>query len=281
MNNLVIGVSVIAEEGGKALAHGLSPAAPILFKLGPFVVTNSMFTSWIVAVIVILFCRYAMRRPQIVPTGAQNFIEAVIEGLYNFFTGILGEKLTRRTFWFFITLFIFITVTNYFGLLPGVGSIGWGIGEHWYDLHLTRPLFRGANADLNMTFAMALLFFVLWFIWALRENGIIGFLKHLFGVKGDLSGGLRLLMAVVFFFAGLIELVSILLRPVALSFRLYGNIFAGENMIETITTLSPLLGWAMAVPFYFLELLVGIVQALVFSLLCAAFLLVDTMHEEH
>jgi F-type H+-transporting ATPase subunit a len=131
-----------------------------------------------------------------------------------------------------------------------------------------------------MTLAMALVFFGCWIVWALQEAGLRGVLKELFAPKGDTSGVLRLLMVVVFFAAGLLEIISILFRPVSLSFRLYGNIFAGENMLETMATLVPGLGWLLPIPFYFMELLVGLVQAMVFMLLTAVFTLLICQHEE-
>jgi len=145
---------------------------------------------------------------------------------------------------------------------------------------IDQPLFRGANADLNLTLAMALVFFACWIVWALQEVGPGGFVRELFAPKGENSGFLKLVMIVVFFAAGCLEIVSILFRPVSLSFRLYGNIFAGENMLETMSRLVPGLGWLLPIPFYFMELLVGLVQALVFMLLCAVFTLLVCRHEE-
>src|SRR5206468_11679923 len=130
-------------------------------------------------------------------------------------------------------------------------------------VHVDKPLLRGVNADLNMTLAMALVFFACWVIWGLREVGPLGFLKELFAPKGESAGFLKVLMVVVFFASGCLEIISILFRPVSLSFRLYGNIFAGENMLETMSRLVPGLGWLLPIPFYFMELLVGLVQALV------------------
>src|SRR5213079_118793 len=127
---------------------------------------------------------------------------------------------------------------------------------------------------------MALVFFACWIIWALREVGPGGFYKELFAPKGESTGFLKVLLIVVFFAAGCLEVISILFRPVSLSFRLYGNIFAGENMLETMGKLIPGLGWLLPIPFYFLELLVGLVQALVFMLLTAVFTLLMCQHEE-
>jgi len=127
---------------------------------------------------------------------------------------------------------------------------------------------------------MALVFFVCWVVWGLLEIGPVGFVKELFAPKGESTGFLKVLMIAVFFAAGCLEIISILFRPVSLSFRLYGNIFAGENMLETMSALIPGFGWLLPIPFYFLELLVGIVQALVFMLLTAVFTLLLCQHEE-
>jgi F-type H+-transporting ATPase subunit a len=127
---------------------------------------------------------------------------------------------------------------------------------------------------------MALVFFALWIVWAFQEVGLRGILKELFAPKGETTGALKALMIVVFLAAGLLEIISILFRPVSLSFRLYGNVFAGENMLETMATMVPGLGWLLPVPFYFMELLVGLVQAVVFMLLTAVFTFLICHHEE-
>ena len=255
-----------AAEGGSS---GLPPAAA-QFHLGPLVVTNSMVVTWLVALGLILFAQVATRSMQMVPSGMQNFAEWLVESLYEFLEGILGHDLIKKSFWFFGTLFIFILFTNWFGLIPGVGTIGWGheVNGHF---HATEPLLRGGNADLNTVSALAMLFFVFWTIWALQANGVKGFLLHIFDIKSAGSGAMALFMGAIFIFVGLIEIISIAFRPVSLSFRLYGNIFAGENILESMMVLVPWLGWLLPLPFYFLELLVGLVQALVFTLLTAVF----------
>jgi F-type H+-transporting ATPase subunit a len=128
---------------------------------------------------------------------------------------------------------------------------------------------------------MALIFFACWIYWALTEVGVKGIAHELFGAKGETTGFMKPLIAVVFVAAGLLEIVSILFRPVSLSFRLYGNVFAGENMLETMSRMVPGLGWLLPIPFYFMELLVGLVQALVFMLLTAVFTLLICQHEPH
>jgi len=268
--------------------HGLPSAAVPLFNIGPLPVTNSMLVTWIVALGVILFARMAMRNVQAVPGGAQNFWEFLVESLYEFLDGILGHELAKKTFWFFTTIFIFILFTNWFGLLPGIGTIGWG-EDSAHGFEVTRPVLRGGNADLNMTFAMAAIFMLLWFVWALRSNGVWGFALHIFGPKGDNTGFIKYFMIVIFFVVGFLEIISIAFRPVSLSFRLYGNVFAGENLLEAMTNTIQHPAWAKAVfsallpvPFYFLELLVGLVQAFVFMLLTTVFTaLICTHDEEH
>jgi F-type H+-transporting ATPase subunit a len=274
---LVMACSAIAAEGEH---HGLTPDAPLI-DLGIFKVSNSMIVTWIVAIGIIIFAQYATRKIKDVPEGAQNFWEWLVESLHNFLESIIGHDLVKKTFWFFATIFIFILFTNWAGLIPGVGTIGWGIPNAQGGLdHISRPLFRGVNADLNMTLAMATLFFLCWIVWALQANGFGGFILHLFGPKGDTKGFMKVLMIFVFIIVGFLEVVSILFRPVSLSFRLYGNVFAGENMLESMANLVPALSWLIPVPFYFMELLVGLVQALVFMLLTAVFTLLICQHEE-
>jgi len=259
--------------------EALSLKAAPLFQIGKFSVTNSMLVCWVVALVVIFFAQIATRNIKTVPMGAQNFWEWLVESLYNFLESIIGSDLVKKTFWFFATIFIFILFTNWAGLIPGIGSIGWGhVDPATGSFHIDRPLLRGANADLNMTSAMAIIFFVLWLIWALQANGIGGFLMHLFGPKGQTSGVLKVLMIVVFFLVGWLEIISILFRPVSLSFRLFGNIFAGETILEAMSHMVPALAWLIPLPFYFLEILVGFVQALVFMLLTAIFTLLIAQH---
>src|SRR3954467_8215339 len=259
--------------------HGLPQQAVEIGRPLGFPVTNSMVVTWIVAVALIVFARAATRDMKSVPGGAQNFFEWLVESLYGFLEGIIGPHLVKRTFWFFATIFIFILSANWFGLIPGVGTIGWG-HQSAHGFVVEQPLLRGANADLNLTLAMALIFFVLWIVWALQEVGVRGMVKELFGAKGETSGFMKPLMAIIFLAAGLLEMVSIVFRPISLSFRLYGNVFAGENMLEAMSTIVPGLGWLLPIPFYFMELLVGVVQAMVFMLLTAVFTLLICQHEE-
>ena len=236
------GTSLLVAAGPGSKEHGLPQQAVEIARPLGFPITNSMVVTWIVAAGLIVLARVATRDMKRVPDGAQNFLEWLVGGLYGFLEGIIGPHLVKRTFWFFATIFIFILSANWFGLIPGVGTIGWG-HQTASGFRVDDPLLRGANADLNLTLAMALVFFACWIIWALEEVGPIGFVKELFAPKGDTAGLLKVLMVVVFFAAGLIEVVSILFRPVSLSFRLYGNMFAGENMLETMSKMVPSSPW--------------------------------------
>ncbi len=273
----VFATSTIAAEVEPALP--LKPAE--LVHIGKFAITNSMLVTWIVAAGIIVFAQLATRKIKPIPSGLQNFWEWLVEGLYNLLESIIGRDLVKKTFWFFATIFIFILFVNWFGLIPGIGTIGWG----HYDpatgvFHVDQPLLRGGNADLNMTTAMAAIFFVLWFVWAIQANGVGGFLRHLFGPKGESSGIVKVLMVIIFFAVGWLEVISILFRPIALSFRLFGNIYAGESILEAMSNMVPILSPFLPIPFYFLEVLVGFVQALVFMLLTAVFTLLIAQHEE-
>ena len=230
-----------------------------------------MVVTWAVAALLILIAQLATRKVQMVPSGLPNFVEWLVEGMYDFFGEILGPQLVKRSFWFFCTLFVFILFTNWFGLIPGVGTITYG-GE---------PVLRGGNADLNMTLAMSLVFFALWVFWSFQSLGVGGFLKHIFSGGDNGKGVMAIFMMVIFLFVGIIEVVSITFRPVSLSFRLYGNVFAGENILEAMMNLGGTwFGWLLPLPFYFLELLVGIVQALVFALLTSVFTALMAGHHE-
>ncbi len=246
-----------------------------------------MIMVWIGVGLIVLFCRAATKQMSLVPVGLQNLAEWLVESLYDFLEGLLGAHLVKRTFWFFGSIFFFILTINYLGLIPGVGTVGRYVADTAGHLHFI-PYLRGGNADLNMTAAMSIIFAILWFYWAITENGFKGFAAHIFAPKGNFSGFMLIMMIPVFLFVGVLEMISIGIRPVALSFRLFGNIYGGEQTLESLMMLipeklQPFLAWLPALPFYFMELLVGFVQALVFTLLCAIFLklICDHGDEEH
>ena len=251
------------------------------------ILTNSSIMVWISTLLIVLFCRAAAGKISMVPAGFQNFAEWLIEGLYNFFGSLLGDHLVKKTFWFFGGTFLFILLTNWLALVPGVGTLGWDVtyeDDAGNKFVKWLPIMRGGNADLNMTSAMAVVFMVVWTFWAFQENGLKGFVAHIFAPKGKFQGIMMKVMVVVFFLVGILEVISILIRPIALSFRLFGNIYGGEQALEKLMGLVPEhMAFAPALPFYFVEILVGLIQALVFTLLAAIFLnlICDHGDEEH
>jgi F-type H+-transporting ATPase subunit a len=270
----------MAAEAAPAEHEAVSLKPQMLVQIGGFGITNSMLVTWIVAAGIIIFAQIAIRCVRPIPSGAQNFWEWMVEGLHTFLENIIGRDLVAKGFWFFATTFIFILFVNWCGLIPGIGTVGWGHYDSTGAFVIDRPLLRGGNADLNMTTAMSAVFFVMWFVWAIQANGVGGFLKHLFGPKGETSGIVKILMVVIFFAVGWLEVISILFRPIALSFRLFGNIYAGESILEAMSTMNPWLSPILPIPFYFLEVLVGFVQALVFMLLTAVFTMLIAEHPE-
>ncbi|MBC7979270.1 MAG: F0F1 ATP synthase subunit A [Armatimonadetes bacterium] len=265
--------------GHAAEHHALPLNAQPLHSFLP--VTNSMIMVWIAVGLIVLFCRAATREMALVPTGFQNFSEWAIESLYDFLENLMGPHLTGRTFWFFGSVFFFILVSNYLGLIPGVGTVGWHLKDTEGHAAGFLPILRGGNADINMTAAMSFTFAILWFYWAITENGIKGLAAHIFAPKGNFKGIMLVMMVPIFLFVGVLEIISIAIRPVALSFRLFGNIYGGEQTLEKLMDLVPKwLAFLPALPFYFMELLVGFVQALVFTLLCAIFLKLICDHGE-
>jgi F-type H+-transporting ATPase subunit a len=253
--------------------------------------TNSVFVAALVVGLVIYWARSSTRRMELVPGIRQNLFEALIETLYDTVEGIVGRHMAPKVFPLLGSIFIFILVANWFALLPGVGSIGWGPSAGFLTLKdIDVPLLRPATADLNMTLGIATVFMVLWLYWTLRELGFLGFLQHTFGVKGGLKGILAILLAPLFLFVGLIEIISTVFRPVSLSLRLFGNVFAGENLLVTMITLGKSLGLPpvisglfsiiIPIPFYFLEVLIGLLQAAVFTMLCAVYIQLSTSHDD-
>ena len=254
--------------------------------------TNSLLVSFLVVGFILFWARQSTARLEVVPGRVQNLFEAIVEALYDMMEGIVGRHMISRVFSLLATLFLFILVSNWFSLLPGVGSIGWGEKAPGFlnVPHVEVPLLRPTTADLNMTLGMAAVFMILWLYWTISEAGVWGTLVHIFGPKGGLKGAMGILFAVIFFLVGIIEVISILFRPVSLSLRLFGNVYAGETLLTSMINLGRELGvptwiaYAMSIivpiPFYFLELLVGVLQALVFTLLCAVYIQLSTTHEE-
>lgn len=273
------------------LAAGVSQSAASIFGENSFLsfITNSFVLAGIVVGFLLWMARKATSNMQLVPHGWQNGFEGVVEFLYVKIEDIIGPKVAKRAFPLLASVFVFILVSNWFGLVPLVGTIGWGPGTGNLSLSsVTDPLFRPATADLNMTLGIALSFMIVWLILTISEVGLGGFIKHIFAPKGKFKGIMLVLMSLIFAFVGIIEVISIAFRPMSLSLRLYGNIFAGETLLHTMMSIlndaPPVIAFLGSVlfplPFYFMELLVGLLQAVVFTLLCTVYILLSTAHDE-
>lgn len=270
---LGVSATALAEE-----SHGVAPAAEALFRVGPLPITNSMVTSWVVAIVLIVAIRLAVRRPKLIPSRGQAIVENLVEGIYNLTAPIVGPKVARHTFPLLIALFTYILIQNWSGLFPGVGTVYISDAETGGWQEFVRP----AHADMNGTLALAAVSILAWFYFIMRYAGPVFVLRDIFGNKADRKETPAVIyypLFIIFFAAGLIEIISIAFRPVSLSFRLFGNIFGGENLMHAMSAIQK---WGLPAPFYFLELLIGFVQAFVFTLLVAVYIgLICNHGDEH
>ncbi|MEM8954464.1 MAG: F0F1 ATP synthase subunit A [Verrucomicrobiota bacterium] len=257
--------------------------------------TNSIFVALVVMAVILLFTRMATRKMALIPGAKQNLVEFVVEFLYNQVEEVVGKHVAPKAFPLLATIFVYVLISNWFGLLPGVGTIGFARGPEDLAGPLSlepgsyfTPLLRPASADLNATLGIAAVFMLVWFWITMRETGPVEFLKHTFAPKGGLTGFLKYALMPIFLFVGVIEVISIVFRPVSLSLRLFGNVFAGETLLHSMSNLAdelpPVLAFILDVllplPFYFMEILVGVLQAMVFALLCAVYIQLATAHDE-
>ena len=249
-------------------AQGVAPAAEALFRLGPLPVTNSMVTSWVVAAVLIIAIRLAIKRPQLVPSRGQAIVEYMVQGILDLTSPIVGPKVAKPTFPLLIALFTFILIQNWSGLFPGVGTIYMADHKTGDWMELIRP----GNADLNSTGAIAVVAIICWFYFIMRYAGPIFVLKDIFGNKADQKEVPAIIyypLFIIFFLVGVIEVISIAFRPISLSLRLFGNVFGGESLMHAMSGMQK---WGLPAPFYLLELLIGFVQAFVFTLLVSVYI---------
>ncbi|HEY5345031.1 MAG TPA: F0F1 ATP synthase subunit A [Verrucomicrobiae bacterium] len=255
-------------------------AAPVVYTI-PVIrlpITNSMICTWIVAAIILIVVRVSTwKNIKEIPSGMQNVLEAMVEGWEGLIGDILDKRVTRWVFPFATTFFIFIVISNLMDLVPGVGSIGIFHANGEFT-----PIFRPPTTDANLTIVMATIFLLMSLFWAVRFNGVWGLTKHIFGVKMETSKLLYPVFFLLFLFIGAMELLSVgFARPVALAMRLYGNVFAGESILDMIFHGKSLF-WAIILSsgMYFYETFVCIVQAFVFAMLVVAFVGTLCTHTE-
>ena len=233
-------------------------AAEKLGSLFGFPITNSLVSTWVVMAILIIFSFFATHNMTMIPSGVQLIAELIVGALYDFFTAVAGKHI-KQFFPLIASFFLFIILANWFGLLPGVGTIGFYHGKEFV------PLLRGANADLNMTLALAIISIVGIQYFGFKTLGF-HYSSRFLNFKGPID-----------FFVGILEVISQFADIVSFAFRLFGNIFAGEVLLTVMAFLMPFI---VPLPFMALELFVGFIQALVFSMLTGAFLNVAVSHGE-
>ena len=254
-------------KDAKKESHGLG--------LMQFAVTNTMLSAWLTSVIMLVFFIGGAGRPKVIPTRLQALVEMLFELVLNFASSILGPEMGRKAFPVVATIFFFVLFNAWIAifLIPIYQAVGFGAnvgGEFKLATHLVRP----AGTDLNMPLALALVSFVFVEYWGFRAHGF-GYLKKFFAFGDILRGRPSGLINV---FVGLLELVSEMVRIVSFTFRLFGNMTAGEILVIMITFLVPF----VATQFVFgLELLVGLIQSVIFAGLTLVFLSVAVSHEEH
>ena len=260
-----------------------SPELPAkeVFHLFGFPITNSIIGAWLTMIVLVGFSYAVTRRMKMVPGRLQSVFEFLLGWLYNLCQRVAGEENGRRFFPVVATIFLFVAFNAWLSLIPGFGSITVTNAEG----HQV-PLLRGANTDINMPLALALVSFIFVEYFGLKSLGIrylgkflnIGQFLRSIGqiVRGRIRAGLNgLFTGVIHVFVGFLEALSELVRIISFTFRLFGNMTAGEILLLIAAFLIP---WVFAIPFYGLELLVGFVQALIFSGLTLVFLTLAVAH---
>ncbi|MEI6494789.1 MAG: F0F1 ATP synthase subunit A [bacterium] len=241
----------------------ISIKAEALFHLGSFVVTNSILLSWVVFVIIVGIAFYLRNRISLIPGKLQSVFEMLMEELLKLMDNLIGDRRKSEQYLpLVMTIFLFVLVSNRLGLFPGVGTIGLYEGGHKFV-----PIFRAPTADLNFTVVLAMIAMI-----AVNFFGIValGWKRHaskFFNFQSPIMS-----------FVGILELVSEFVKIISFSFRLFGNIFAGEVLLTIVGFLAP---YFIPLPFLFLEVFVGFIQAFIFTMLTIVFIAMSVSHEEH
>lgn len=274
----------MTENTNKEIIHESTIFAEPIFHIGVFNITNSLLNSWIVVFFVALLGMVVYRKIKWIPGKLQSIFEIIIESFLDIFDSATGSR--ERSLKFFplvFTFFIFILLNNWMGLLPGVGSIGQIVSEHGEKVFV--PYFRGATADLNTTLALAAIAVATSHIFGIVYVGIWHHLGKFVNLKAVLEipkkvfkNPVILIVNPIKIFVGLLEIIGELAKVASLSFRLFGNIFAGEVLLASM---SAILAFGLPVPFMFFEVIVGLIQALIFAMLVLVYLTTHTIKEEH
>jgi len=254
-----------------------------IFKAHGFPITNSLLNTWLVVIIVVIFGWWFKSKIKLVPRGIQNAVEAAADMLLDVFDSVTGSReKTLKYFPFVITFLVFILLNNWLGLLPGVGSIGQVVVENGEKVFI--PFFRGGTADLNTTLALAIVGVVFSHIFSISALGFWKYINKFINFKALIEIPKKiikeptiLIVNPIKVFVGLIEIIGEFAKVASLSFRLFGNIFAGEVLLAAM---AAILAFGLPIPFMFLEILIGLVQAFIFSVLILAYVSTNTA-EEH
>jgi F-type H+-transporting ATPase subunit a len=274
-----------AEAGTHAeIYHEHTLFAEPIAEIGGFQITNSLLNSWLALLIIVAFCFALRKRISLVPKGIQNFFEMIVEMFLGVFDSVTSSREKSLKFFPFVfAFFIMILINNWLGLLPGIGSIGQVVEEHGHKVFI--PFFRGGTADLNTTLALATIGVVASHIFGVVFVGVWHHLNKFINFKAilEIPGKIKEDWTVVIVnpikvLVGLIEIIGELAKVASLSFRLFGNIFAGEVLLASM---SAILAFGLPIPFMFLEVIVGLIQALIFAMLILVYLSLNTSAEEH
>lgn len=260
----------------------------ILWYLGPIPISNTMVTAWISMSILIVLFVLGTRKMKLVPRGLQNFLEWGVETLLNLVEDSVGKEKGRKFFPVIATIFLFVFVNAWMGLVPLFGAFG--LKETVEGHSVLVPILRPANTDLNLTLALAIVSFVFVEYLGISQHGFFRYAGKFVNVgplfrgfrklfTGKIKSGLSaVFMGAIEAFVGLIEAVSELVRLLSFSFRLFGNMTAGEILLLIGFFLAP---FVVPLFFYSLELLVGLIQAAVFAMLTMVFAAMATAEHEH
>lgn len=272
------------EDGGHELVHENTLFAEPVGHIGNFPITNSLINSWIVIFIIIVFSLAIKRKVNMIPRGIQNMFEMIIEGFLDIFDSVTGDrKKSLKFFPLVFSFFILILISNWMGLLPGSGSIGQVQVHDGHNMFI--PYLRGATADINTTLALSLIGVVASHIFGIVTLGLWNHFNKFINIKTFLEIPKKIkkdwtviIVNPIKAFVGLIEIIGEAAKVASLTFRLFGNIFAGEVLLASM---SAILAFALPIPFMFMEVLVGFIQALIFSVLILSYLSMNTSAEEH